>query len=71
MRGRSGDDLHIFKFSRRKNQTIMTVINDKDDGETGLNVEMVPFLPRQRVSKFLPAISDNGKVVGSIPDPRT
>lgn len=73
MRGSSGDDLHISRFGREKNQTIMIVITGDDGGggETGSNVEMVPFLPRQRVSKFFPEISENGKVVGSIPDPQT
>lgn len=55
MRGRSGDDLHISGFGREKNPTIMIVITDDDDGgETGSNVGMVPFLPRQKGVEILP-----------------
>lgn len=44
------DDLHISRFSRGKNQTMMIVITgDGDAGETGSNVGVVPF---QRASKF-------------------
>lgn len=50
-----------------ENQTIMIVIDD-DDGEIGLNVEMVPFLPRRNsYQRYL----GSGEVVGSIPDPQT
>lgn len=50
------------------NQTIMIVIDDEDDGEKGLNVEMVPFLPRRNsYQRYL----GSGEVVGSIPDPQT